>query len=730
MIENLFEREIKILRSDNGGEYTSKEFVNFCKYVGIKRELTTPYNPQQNGVVERKNKTIMEAVKTMIHDQDLSMCLWEEAAMTVVYVQNRLSHSALGFKTSEEMFTGKKLEVSHLKIFGCPVFIHIPKEKRNKLEPSGKKGIFVGYCEVSKAFGIYIPGHHHIEINRDVTFHEDAVLKKLRRCQLEEVYEEEPVAPRVTLSVREVPIVAELVREVVASPNEEIPEDHDIVQFQEPPQMTISHKRNLAWARELIQDGEKYGVPEGTTRQVKRPKPFFSYMDLMWDLLEMEPTCFEEAIQKKEWADAMTEEYQSIIKNDVWEIIPRTKRKDVVSSKWLFKIKHVVDGSIEKYKSRFVACGFSQKEGIDYEDTFALVSRYTSIKTIIALAAKIKWKLHQMDVKTTFLKGVIEKEVYIEQPQGFEVEDMKTHVCKLNKALYRLKQAPRAWYGRIDIFLTSLGFTKSKDDSNLYFKVMNDEPMILLLYVDDLFLSREENLITECKKKLTSKFDMKYHDLMHYFLGLEVWQSLERIFLNQGKYVVKILKRFDMLECKSMNTPMEEKLKLLVNTSSELIDSTLYRQIIGLLMYLMNTRPDICFFVNTLSQFLVEPKHVHLVVAKHVMRYLKGTLDYGFIYDRDHDFTLSGYTDLDWARSVFDRKSTSGCCFSLGSAMISWQSRNQSNIALSTTEVEYIVTCSASCEAIWLRKLLTSLFDLEMEATMILCGNQSCTNMT
>jgi hypothetical protein len=150
LIENLSERKIKILRSDNGGEYTSKEFVNFCRDVGIKRELTTPYNPQQNGVVERKNRTIMEVVKTMIHDQDLPMCLWAEAAMAVVYVQNRLSHSALGFKTPEEMFTRKKPEVGHLKIFGCPVFIHIPKEKRNKMEPSGKKGIFVGYCEVSK----------------------------------------------------------------------------------------------------------------------------------------------------------------------------------------------------------------------------------------------------------------------------------------------------------------------------------------------------------------------------------------------------------------------------------------------------------------------------------------------------------------------------------------------------------------------------------------------------
>jgi hypothetical protein len=164
----------------------------------------------------------------------------------------------------------------------------------------------------------------------------------------------------------------------------------------------------------------------------------------------------------------------------------------VVSSKWLFKIKHVVDGSIEKYKARFVARGFSQKEGIDYEETFAPVARYTSIRTIIALAAKMKWKLHQMDVKTAFLNGVIEEEVYIEQPQGFEVEDIKSHVCRLKKALYGLKQAPRAWYGRIDSFLTSLSFTKSKADSNLYFKIMDNEPVILLLYVDDLFLTGEE----------------------------------------------------------------------------------------------------------------------------------------------------------------------------------------------------------------------------------------------
>jgi hypothetical protein len=217
---------------------------------------------------------------------------------------------------------------------------------------------------------------------------------------------------------------------------------------------------------------------------------------------------------------------------------------------------------------------------------------------------------------------------------------------------------------------------------------------------------------------------------MHYFLGLEVWQSPERTFLNQGKYTVEILKRFDMLECKSMNTPMEAKLKLLVDTSSNWIDATLYRHIIGSLMYLTNTRLDICFAMNTFSQFQVEPRRVHPVATKHVMRYLKGTLDYGLSYDGDHDFTLSGYTDADWAGSVADKKSTSECCFSLGSAMISWKSRKQSSISLGTAEAEYIVACSASCEAIWLRKLLIGLFDLEMKAITILCDNQSCIKMT
>ena len=189
--------------------------------------------------------------------------------------------------------------------------------------------------------------------------------------------------------------------------------------------------------------------------------------------------------------------------------MPRPKDKSIFSSKWIFKTKHSTDDSIEKFKTTLVARGFSHKEGIDYEETFATVSRYTSIKTVLALEAKMKWKLHQMDVKIVFLNGLIEEEVYIEQPPRFETNEKEAYIWRLKKALCGLNQAPKAWYGRIDGFLMNLGFTKSKVDSNLYYKVEDDRIMILLLYVYDLFLTRKEMLINECKKKLATEFEMK-----------------------------------------------------------------------------------------------------------------------------------------------------------------------------------------------------------------------------
>jgi hypothetical protein len=270
------------------------------------------------------------------------------------------------------------------------------------------------------------------------------------------------------------------------------------------------------------------------------------------------------------------------------------------------KIKHATNGSAKKYKARFVARGFSQVEGINYEEAFALVAQYTSIYTIISFVASMGWGIHQMDGKTTFLNGDIEEEVCIEQPDGFMIHEKESRVCRLKKSLSGLKQAPRAWYDKIDGYLMSLGFSKSVVEPNLYYNIVGDMCLILVLYVDDLFLTDPKILIIECKHALDFEFEMKDLGMMHYLLGIEVWQRTNEIFLSQGKYIVEILKKFGMTDYKPMPTPMVINLKKLSETSSDSgqIDPHLYRQLIGSLMYMVNTRTDICYAVSVLSQFM------------------------------------------------------------------------------------------------------------------------------
>eukprot|EP00253_Pinus_taeda_P035352 PITA_35352 len=278
------------------------------------------------------------------------------------------------------------------------------------------------------------------------------------------------------------------------------------------------------------------------------------------------------------------------------------------------------------------------------------------------------WKIHQMDVKTTFLNGFIQEEVYIEQPQGFEVHGKESHVCRLKKALYGLKQAPRAWYSRIDTYLQGIGFTKSEADPNIYYIVIGDEPLILVL--------------------------------------------------------------FHVEDCRPMLTPMITNWKKLHASDFELVNPTLYRQLISSLMYLVNTKPDICFAVNTMSQFMCEPRKVHWVAAKHILRYLQGTVDYDLNYRQADGVRLAGYTDFDWTGCASDRKSTLGCCFVLGSTVVSWFSQKQKSVALSSAEAEYMAASLASCEAIWLRKMLFSLFGQPLRPSVIYCDNQSCIKLT
>jgi hypothetical protein len=395
-------------------------------------------------------------------------------------------------------------------------------------------------------------------------------------------------------------------------------------------------------------------------------------------------------------------------------------------------IKHGADRSLENFKEIFVAIGFTQKDGIKYEETLSLVATYTPIRTIIALAPFLGWKLHQMDVKTTFLNGKIEQEVFVKQPDGFVLHNKCTHVCKLKKALYGLKQAPRVWYDRIDVFLKILGFQKSDVDANLYFKVRGNHPVIIILYVDYLFLTGDEGLIDWCKREITLEFEMKDLGLMHYFLGLEIWKRQGKIFMAQGKYIVDVLKRFGMMDFIHMSTPMITNLRKLhdSDTISDLVDPTMYRQLIGSMMYMIHTRPDICYEVIGMSHFMTEARKIHWVEVNHILRYLIGTITNGMRYTSNGGLFLHGYKDVDWAGILVDRKSAFRYFFSLGSTMISWSRWKHVSIAQTKIEAEHITTSDASKEAIWLKNLVSGLFGDKIETTMVHCDNQSYIKLT
>jgi protein associated with RNAse G/E len=346
---------------------------------------------------------------------------------------------------------------------------------------------------------------------------------------------------------------------------------------------------------------------------------------------------------------------------------------------------------------------------------------------LIALATKYHWKLHQLDVKSDFLNGELKEEVYLTQPEGFVKSGQEHLVCKLKKALYGLKQAPRSWYEKIDSFFLQQGFMRSKSDPNLYTKFDEKGHVVLIsLYVDDLIITgNSEKLISGIKKQMSQVFEMKDLGELHYCLGLEVWRNVGQTFVSQGKYVREVLKKFKMDQCKVSYAPMQQNTKLHCDDGSKEVNDTVYRQMVGSLNYLTTTRPDIAYSVSVLSHFMAKPLEIHWNAAKGVLRYLKGTIDYGIKYTDSFDVELTGYSDSDWAGNSDDRRSTTGYAFGIGSRIVSWSSKKQPTVSLSSIEAEYKALCEATCEVVWLRRLLQDVGEEQRKATIIKCDNQS-----
>ena len=339
----------------------------------------------------------------------------------------------------------------------------------------------------------------------------------------------------------------------------------------------------------------------------------------------------------------------------------------------------------------------------------------------------MRWKIWHLDVKSAFLNGNLAEEIYVAQPEGFVVEGSEDKVYKLHKALYGLKQAPRAWYGRIDNSFCNKGFERSENDATLYVKkLLGDGSLIVSLYVDDLLVTSNNQLeVQNFMEEMKNQFEMSGLGEMNYFLGLEVYQSKDGIFFNQEKYAHEVLKKYRMGNCKSAPTPLVQNMKLSKEDGAEKIDASLYRSLIGSLLYLTASRPDLMYSASLLSRFMQSPSKTHFIAAKRVLRYLRGTMQLGIWYKPNENGSLLGYVDSDWAGNLDDMKSTTGYAFSLGSGMFSWNSKKQEIVAQSTAEAEYVAAAAVANQAIWLRKILKDLGVQQQEASEINCDSKS-----
>ncbi|KAL4309595.1 hypothetical protein GQ457_01G033490 [Hibiscus cannabinus] len=571
-VENQSDCKLKVLRTDNGGEYVSNEFNDFYRDSGILHQLIVPRTPQQNGVCERRNRTILEMARCMLFEKHLPKLFWAEVVATAVYLLNRLATKAVDGKTPFEAWSGSKPSVKHLRVFGSICYSHIYANMRSKLDERAWRGIFVGYSSQSKGYRIYNLESKMIVVSRDVIFYEDSYWN----------WEKNDVQKH---ELRSIPKELVICKDAA---NGETSDWFDVA---------------------------------GTTDadEVIKTKSLASVYERC-NLVFAEPTSFNDAAKVPEWIDAMKSEIFAIEKNG---------------------------------------------------------------------------KEHQ--------------------------------VYKLKRALYGLKQAPRAWYYRIDSYLQKLGFQRCVNEATLYLKKeKNADLLVISLYVDDLLvMGSNDKAVSEFKLSMQKEFEMSDLGLMSYFLGMEINQSKAGIFISQNKYALDVLKKFKLESCKGVDSPLPSNLKLSKNDGEKLYDPSIFRSIVGSLLYMTATRPDLMFPATLLSRFLSSPTDVHLGVAKRVLRYVKSTLGEGLNYLKMDNVVLTGYSDSDWAGSLDDMKSTSGYVFNVGSGAICWSSKKQQVVAQSTAEAEYIVAAAAANQAIWLRNLLSDLGFKQESATILLCDNKS-----
>lgn len=798
MVELESGHKIKILHTDNGGEYMSNAFQEYLTDCGIHHSLTIPHTPQMNGIAERVNRTIVEGIITVLSASGLPNDMWGEAAYYVTAVKNLSPHAGIDNDVPARVWSDRMPSVMPLKPFGCKAFAREPKPSRKKLDPKAKQLIFVGFDLNAKAWRLWDPSSAprkpDIVISRDVTFIEDnfpfltdwalgggRILQRIAPPSVRALDSSDSVsvdllintapstserAPPLDRGARDPAVLktppmpaAMHTPDAPARARHDTPDTSSAESSPSPspvlkPQVVVTEATPISSPRQQVADPPSSPDPLDMLSPCDDAAIFFASVFTAdpahpaFELASQDPKNWRAAMQDKDselWRKEAIEEYRSL-RDDyrVFDEVPASSMPagaKLVGSRFVFARKWNADGDVTGYKARLVAQGFSQREGVDFNETFAPVATMTSVRTVIATAAMEGYVLEQTDVNKAYLHGDLDEEIWMRLPEGIKHTKPEGTVLKLRKALYGLKQAGRAWNAHLKASLLALGFEQCVSDTCLYRRKHSDGSIeYLLAYVDDLLhAARTSDMIAKTKQGLKLTYGLKEPGRAEYLLGIQIKHNSDgSIFISQKKYINDVLARFDMSACHPTKAPMKKGLVLPEPDKSKINQElkTKYLSAVGSLMYAStSTRPDIAFAVGYLARFSASPSDEHWQAVKTVLRYLKGTAHFGILYHRNGpgltgEFhvprprdELVAYSDTDWAGCPHTSKSTSGYVFTLAGGPISWSSKLQPRVTLSSVEAEYLGLSHCAKETINLRQLRQEMGFAPTGPTVILGDN-------
>lgn len=681
--------KIKAVRSDNGTEYVCKQFSSYLEEKGIIHELSSPYIHEQNGTVEREIRTLVNIARSMLLSKNVRCELWTEAVSTACYLLNRALLQDGESKTPFEKWFNRKPKIDHLRIFGTYAYLNVPKEKRDsKFGQKGMKLLFVGYDGHSTNYRLWDQSARRIRVSSDVDFDEGA--------QSTQVDQSEKCLLEIDFGIQDVP--ESQPQPILAEP-EDVPAPAD-------PEVGENVKKLRD--RSKLAEIDRYGYP-------------IAYLAEVMTISYTQALAGPEA---EHWKSAVEEELQALQENNTWTVVYLPSGKKAIKCKWVFTKKLNPAGEVTRYRARLVAKGFSQREGIDYTETFAPVVRPESIRILLAIAAAKDLEIIKFDVKTAFLHGDLKEIIFMEQPPGLSAGENR--VLQLQRSLYGLKQASHNWNEKFTKFLVNFNFLTSENDKCVFIGVIDNHTIYLSIYVDDgLLISKNKSAIFKVLDYLITHFQIT-SEIANDYVGFEIERNREKrvLKISQTGYINQILAKFGMNDAHKLSVPAAPGLKL--QKTEESSSNLPYREAIGSLLFLARiSRPDIEFSVNFASQFLECYNNEHWQAVKRIFRYLKGTSDFGIVFGNSgSSLKLVGFTDADYAGCIDTRKSRSGYVFLFNGSPVSWSSQRQNCVSLSTTESEYIALSHGVKEAVWVQRFLNKLL-IQSQNVKIFVDNQS-----